>query len=110
MRIWGRTTSGQWVAVTTDANGFNDYVYIVDLIQNLRLTLGESPMYANNGIPAQQSVLTQVFPDYNTYATQRYFSQFFPSVSIQKVNSPTPTYDINVVRNNGSVFTASIPF
>ena len=37
MRIWGRTYNelGQstWVAVETDANGFNDYVYATNLIQ-----------------------------------------------------------------------------
>jgi hypothetical protein len=46
------------VEVTTDANGYNDAVYLTTLSQVLKLNLGESPFYANYGIPQYQSVLT----------------------------------------------------
>lgn len=113
MRIWGRTYNEdgtyQWVAVQTDANGFNDYVYATNLIQVLKLGLNESPFFANYGIPAQQSVLTQIFPDYYTYQTQQQFTQFFVSLSVQKIASPTPTYDINAVTHSGAIIQVSIP-
>ena len=109
MRTWGRNPAGQWVEVTTDANGNNDAVYLTTLIQCLKLGLGESPFYANYGIPAQQSVLTQIFPDFYTYQTQSQFNQYFVSLTVQKVSSPTPTYDINVVTHSGATISASIP-
>lgn len=109
MRTWGRDSTGQWVEVTTDANGNNDAVYLTTLIQCLKLGLGESPFYANYGIPAQQSVLTQIFPDFYTYQTQSQFNQYFVSLTVQKVSSPTPTYDISVVTHSGATISASIP-
>jgi len=109
VRTWGRDSTGQWVEVTTDANGNNDAVYLTTLIQCLKLGLGESPFYANYGIPAQQSVLTQIFPDFYTYQTQSQFNQYFVSLTVQKVSSTTPTYDINVVTHSGATISASIP-
>jgi hypothetical protein len=108
IRTWGRL-NGIWTEVTTDANGYNDEVYTVTLIQCLLLNLGEDPFFSSYGIPAQPSVLTQIFPDYYTYQTQQKFSQFFVNLTVQKVRSPTPTYNITVVTHAGAVITASIP-
>jgi hypothetical protein len=112
MRIWGRTYNelgvATWVMVQTDANGFNDYVYATNLIQVLKLNLNESPFYSNYGIPAQQSVMTQLFPDYYTYQTQQQFRQYFVSLAVQKVASPTPTYDITAVTHAGTIIEESI--
>jgi hypothetical protein len=106
MRTYGRvkdTTSGQlkWVEVTTDKAGFNDYVYLTTLIQTLLLNRGESPFYANYGIPAQQAVAQQVFPDFYMAQTQQQFSTFFASLVLTKLDSPTPTYKIDVTTNFG---------
>jgi hypothetical protein len=114
MRTYGRINQvdgigGQWVQVSTDANGFNDAVWLTTLIQCLKLNLGEDPRFANYGIPAVPSVLSQIFPDYNTYLTQSQFSQYFASLSVQKVNSPTPTYNITALTHSGAVLEASIP-
>jgi hypothetical protein len=114
MRIWGRVNQvngqgGTWQIVQTDANGRNDYVYATNLIQVLKLNLGESPFYADRGIPAQQSVMTQLFPDYYTYQTQKQFRQYFVSLAVSKVASPTPTYDITAVTHSGTVIQESIP-
>jgi hypothetical protein len=107
MRTWGRTTDEMgnktWALVETDANGFDDYVWATTLIQCLKLSLGEDPMFANYGIPAQRSVLTQIFPDFYTYQTQQQFSQYFVSLTVQKLMSPTPTYDITAVTHSGVV-------
>ena len=64
MRVYGRTTNEQgqtsWREVDTDANGFNDFVYLTALVQELKLNLGESPFWADRGIPAKPSVVQQV--------------------------------------------------
>jgi hypothetical protein len=97
------------VEVTTDSNGFNDEVYLVTLVQCLKLNLGESPFYAQYGIPAHPSVVQQVFPDYYIANTQKQFAQYFASLTISKQSSPTPTYIVNVITNQGAKLTATIP-
>lgn len=108
MRAWGRI-NGVWEAVTTDASGSNDYVYVTNLAQVLLLNQGESPFFANYGIPAQRSVVTQVFPDYYIALTQTQFSPYFASLIVSKVTSPTPAYNINLVTQQGVAVAASIP-
>lgn len=114
MKLWGRiydTEAGtyQWVQVTTAPDGSNDYVRITELIQVLKLSRNESPFFANYGIPAQQSVLTQIFPDYYVNDTQRQFAPFFASLIIAKLPSPTPTYRVNIVTHAGVVQNMDIP-
>lgn len=68
MRTWGRQYAKdgtyQWVEVTTDPNGFSDNLWLTTLVQALKLNLGESPFYANLGIPQYQTIMTQVMPSY----------------------------------------------
>lgn len=110
MRTWGRNPqTGEWVKVTTDANGFNDAVWITTLVQCLKLSPGESPFFANYGIPAQQSVITQVFPDYYVSQTQAQFSGYFSSLIVSKVNSPSPAYKLNLTTQQGVTLTETIP-
>lgn len=112
MRTWGRV-NGIWTEVTTDANGFNDQVYLTTLIQTLKLNLGESPFYADRGIPAQQSVIQQIQPDYYVLRTQALFAQYFAALLVAKVsqqpNQPNPTYSVNVTTQNGATLTGPIP-
>src|SRR5690242_18433303 len=100
MRIYGRITnpdgSKAWVKVSTDANGSSDMVYLTNLAQVLLLNLGESPFYANYGIPAHPSVVSQVFPDFYVAYTQQKFAQYFASLLVSKQPLPDPTYTINV--------------
>ena len=42
MRTYGQDESGKWVTIATDANGFNDAVYLTTLVQNLKLAPQES--------------------------------------------------------------------
>jgi hypothetical protein len=115
MRIWGRLPSpisGQppiWVEVTTDANGMNDGVRLTNLAQCLLLNLGEDPFFSTFGINAQQSVATQIFPDFYTYQTQAAFQQYFALLTIRKRTLPTPTYDINAITHSGAIIQESIP-
>lgn len=107
MRTYGRDYNAdgtyQWVEVTTDANGYNDAVYVTTLIQVLKLVLGESPFWANYGIPAGQSVLQQVPPDFYVARTQQQFSPFFANLAIAKLSSNPPTYQVNILTHQGAV-------
>jgi hypothetical protein len=98
--------SYKWVEVTTDELGYDDYVYVTTLIQCLRLNLGESPFFAQFGIPAHNSVLQQTHPDFYVTFIQNYFSGFFASLLISKRKNepldPTPVYDVSIIRMNGS--------
>ena len=114
MRTYGRTydVNGNptWVEVTTDANGYNDSVYLTSLSQALQLNLGESPFYANYGIPVQQTIVTQVFPDYYVMVTQTQFSPYFASLTIARsVGTTPPTYNIKAVSHNGAILNQVIP-
>lgn len=112
-RVWGRTNNGvapyTWVAVTPDANGSQSYLNITWLIQVLKLNLAESPIYSNYGIPAQQSVVTQIFPDFYVQSVQSQFSQFFSSLQITRnYADPQPYYNVNLVTFEGTVFQENI--
>jgi hypothetical protein len=112
MRVYVRLPIGTggtvWTTVTTAASGDNSAVYVVALLQVLALNLNESPFYATFGIPAQQSVLQQVPPDYYVALTQQIYAQFFASLVITRTNNPTPTYNVAVITNYGAVLTALV--
>jgi hypothetical protein len=114
LRTWGRPmnrdgTRGPWTVVTTAADGTNDLVYFTTLCQTLLLNLNESPFYADRGIPAHQSVMTQVFPDYYVIYTQQLFAQFFANLVITKLATPAPTYNVNATTHAGVKLNAAIP-
>lgn len=106
MRIWGRVTnpdgSRSWVAVETNpVTGDNSYVYLTQLCQVLLLNLGESPFYASYGLPAEQSLIAQVSPDYYMARVQQQFAQYFASLVVTKTQNSPPAYSISVVFFNG---------
>lgn len=113
MRTYGRTQNEdgtyQWVEIQTDANGYNDAVWLTTLAQCLALNLNESPFYANLGIPAQPSIVQQIFPDFYVYRIQTFFAPYFASLIVSKEDSPTPTYDVNATTNSGAKLIVSIP-
>jgi len=114
MRTYGRLGSvngmgGTWVEVSTDANGDNSNVYLTTIVQTLKLSLGESPFYASYGIPAQQSVVTQVFPDYYVTQTQTQFAPYFASLVItRQQGKTTPTYNVTALCHSGAILTATV--
>lgn len=113
MRTYGRITNPitgkkTWVVVQTDANGSNDYVWITTLCQVLQLNLGESPFYANSGLPAKPSIVQQVAPDFYVSRMQQQFAQYFASLIIAKVVGADPTYRINITTNQGTKVAATI--
>jgi len=119
MRTYGRTRDvltgvKKWWVVQTDINGFNDSVYLTTLAQVCKLNLGESPFFANYGIPAHPSVVLQVYPDFYMIRTQQQFAGFFASLIMTPApiaqgaadsddGRPVPAYNISVLTNYGSV-------
>ena len=122
MRTYGRTEDvltgiKRWWVVTTDFDGFNDSVYLTDLAQVCKLNLGESPFFADWGIPAHPSIMTQVYPNFYLARIQQRFSSRFASCILTPLpvdqgtedsyafgqgGAPAPRYYINVLTNYGS--------
>jgi hypothetical protein len=122
MRTYGRTQdvlSGKkkWWVVITDPGGFNDSVYLTDLAQVCKLNLGESPFFADWGIPAHESVMTQIFPNFYMALIQQRFSPRFAACILNPLpvpqgtadsyasgqgGAPAPRYYINVLTNYGA--------
>jgi hypothetical protein len=121
LRVYGRTRdvlTGKktWVVVTTDANGFNDEVYLTNLAQVLKLNLGESPFWADWGIPARQSVITQIDPDFYMALIQQRFALNFMSLTLQRMQDatdetgrPSPYYQISVITHWGAYLPLTVP-
>ena len=114
MRTYGiiQTNSGpSWVEVSTDQNNLNDGVYLTTLCQVLLLNLGESPFYANYGIPSFTSVQTQVPPDLYVSRTQAQFAPFFASLTIARASgvNGAPIYNISVVSHTGASIGVQVP-
>lgn len=114
MRTYGRINQnpdgagGQWVEVDPDPAGFDDPVWVTTLIQCLKLELGESPFFAQYGIPAQRSILTQVFPDFYVAQTQRQFSDYFGSLIVAKIAGRDPHYRVNITTQQGTKIIAKV--
>lgn len=123
MRVYGRTKdvltgAKKWWVVTTDANGFNDSCYLTALAQVIKLNLGESPFFGTYGIPAHESVVLQLFPDFYMAKIQQEYASFFASLILTSApiaqgspesyaagldGAPAPYYNINVLTNYGSI-------
>jgi len=99
----------RWVEVDTDVNGFNDAVWLTTRAQVLKLGLNESPMFGNFGIPAQQSVVTQVFPDYYVTQTQQQFAGYFLALIITRLSGVDPTYQVDATANPGAILMNPVP-
>jgi hypothetical protein len=98
----------KWVEVLPDASGLLDAIFITTLVQVLRLNLGESPFFGNWGIPAEQSVLQQIVPDYYVNRIQQQFAPYFASLIIVREDvveppnqRPVPTWRVSVVTQQG---------
>jgi hypothetical protein len=108
MRTYGRITNPdgtkKWVVVETDPiTGSNSWVYVTALAQVLQGNLGESPFYADFGLPAEQSIMQQIAPDYYVQRTQSQFAQFFASLTLSKdPAADQPTYNINALLLEGT--------
>ena len=112
MRTFGRINDNgtlKWVEVSSDPVNGDTIVWQTTLIQCLKLVLGESPFFANYGIPAQQSVIQQWFPDYYVAQIQRQFAPYFASLIITKLDNPEPYYRVNLTTPVGVPAQMTIP-
>ena len=105
MRTYGvDQATGQWVEVVETS-----YIWLATLAQTLRLNQGESPFYANYGIPAQNSVYTQIPPDLAVNRTQTQYAPFFANLTVVKQqNTLNPTYNISAVFQNGTTISSMV--
>lgn len=104
MRTYGRTSTGQWVAITDPS-----YVQLATLVQTLKLQQGESPIFGNYGLPAIQSVQSQVAPQIALNRVQSQFGQYFASLTIVRAEGYTdPTYNIRAVFKDGTVIQSTL--
>jgi hypothetical protein len=98
-----------WDEVTTDANGYDDAVWLTTLCQVCLLNLNESPFYANWGLPAQPDIVQQVQPDFYMTRIQQQFAPRFAALIITKLGPDPPAYKINVLQNTGSRQVVVVP-
>ena len=105
MRTYGvDQATGQWVEVVETS-----YIWLATLAQTLRLNQGESPFYANYGIPAQNSVYTQIPPDLAVNRTQTQYAPFFANLTVVKQqNTLNPIYNISAVFQNGTIISSMV--
>ena len=122
MRTYGRTQdvlTGKktWWVVVTDQEGFNDSVWLTETAQVCKLNLGESPFFADWGIPAHESIVTQIYPNFHLTLIQQRLSPHFASMILTTLpveqqspesfdtgqeGAPAPRYLLNVLTNYGS--------
>jgi hypothetical protein len=103
-RTYGRDNTGTWVEID-DPN----YIQLATLAQTLRLVQGESPFFANYGIPAEQSVQSQIAPDAAVNRTQAQFAPYFASLGVVRVaGSANPTYNVTAVFLDGTIVQNSV--
>ena len=104
MRTYGKTNAGQWIEVVETS-----YVWLATLAQTLRLNEKESPFYANYGIPAHDSVMSQIAPTIAINRTQAQYSSYFANLSVTKDEAATqPTYNISAIFQNGTTFQSQV--
>jgi hypothetical protein len=92
-------------------------IWLTTLIQTIKLNLGESPFFANYGIPAYPSVITQIAPDYYMSLMQQQYSKYFLSLIISKQPNavdadgvPSPAYLVSVITKYGAQLTEVVPY
>ena len=104
MRTYGKNEAGKWVEIDNTS-----YVWLATLAQTLRLQQGESPFYANYGIPAHDAVMTQIAPNLAVNRTQQQYAPYFASLTVLKDPVATePTYRINAVFQTGATIQTSV--
>lgn len=104
MRTYGRDGNGNWFRITEESS-----VWLATLVQTLRLGQGESPFFGNYGIPAQQSVITQIAPDAAVARTQAQYAPYFAMLTVTADNTARqPTYAVEAVYKDGTLINSKV--
>ena len=114
MRTYGRVTAEDgtksWIVIDTRNGDSEDAIWLTTMVQVLQLSPGESPFYANYGVPVVQSIISQILPDLFISRVQQQFAQYFAALTVQRVSAfPTPTYQIDVTTKSGAKLTIPVP-
>ncbi|UMM63143.1 hypothetical protein [Aristophania vespae] len=109
MRVWTRQFQSdgtrKWVAVT------GNQAIIAWLQNNLLLQLGESPFYADKGLPVTQSLISRIWPDYYLNQLQEFFRDYVSTIQITRDTSVVNdglSYKILVIFKDGSLWTQGL--
>ena len=121
LRTYGRVSDPAngarwWVRVDPDTLGYPDSVWATALIQCCKLNWGESPFFADWGIPAHPAILRQAPPDYYMALMQQRFSPYFLSLvitrqpnDVQTSQDPlTPVYRIDMQFHSGATYSTTV--
>lgn len=113
MRTYGRTfdDAGEptgWVVVESTPQTGDDLVWATTVCQAMALNLNESPFYSDVGLPARQSVIQQIAPDFYVMRMQQRFAQYFASLVISRVPAAEPAYRVNITTHQGVTLSADM--
>ncbi len=112
MRIHGRQLNPDgtktWVTLDTANGDSEDAVYVLWLIQTLKLNTLESPYWPGWGVPIWQVMQNTFYPDSSIAKIQADFSQYFAFLSIARVANPDPYYRVIVITKNGTMKTIKV--
>lgn len=105
MRIHGRKINPDgtktWVTYDTAAGDPIDAIYVVWLIQALKMNTLESPFWPGWGVDIWQSLQNTFYPDSSIANMQAEFSQYFSFLSITRQSDPDPHYAVSVITKAG---------
>lgn len=103
MRVWTRQHQSdgtrRWVAASSNQ------ATIAWLQNALLLQLGESPFWADWGLPVTRTLVSQIWPDYYVNMTQQRFADYFASLLITHETDPpddNPAYRISAIFPDGT--------
>jgi hypothetical protein len=106
MRIHGRQPNPDgtytWVTLDTVTGASIDEIYVLWLVQSLKLNTLESPFWPGWGVPIWQAMQNTFYPDSSIAQLQANFAQYFAYLSITRLNDPDPFYQVIVITKNGT--------
>lgn len=106
MRIFGRQAnpdgSYTWVTLDTANGDSQDAIYVLWLVQTLKLNTLESPYFPGSGVPMWQALQNTFYPDSSLATIQATFAPYFSYLSIVRLTNPDPYYKITVITKGGA--------
>ena len=111
MRSYGVDANGQWHEMSAATGYTEDDIYLTELVHAFKLVLGESPFFADVGIPQQETIISQIHPDFYVDRIRQFFTPFFSHLVVTKlpldINNPDPAlrtqprYNVNAMTKQG---------